>query len=507
MIYLIEVTVAIDSAGTTQIFRFSSKGYITEPTDSPANAYYEPRVINPASINRNIFSDGKTSGASRVGYGSIELSNIDGGLDYLRSYSFDGRSLIIKVGDENSSFSSYTTILNGTMEQVEFTFSKAIILIRDKLSILDNPLQTTLYLGNNSLPNGVEGVSDIAKKPKPLLYGKVFNIQPIMVNSSLLIYQINDGAIAAVGAVYDRGVALTFHADEPNVADLEAHSPPSGKYTTCLALGHIRIGNSPSGALTCDATQGATLANRTAAQILKLLAIKGGVDSGDIVASDVTALDALNSSEVGIWVDINERSIDVMDAISNSIGAYFGFNSNGQFKMGRFTSPSGTPVINIDLNNLINIDYIRPDDAGKGIPTWRTSLTYQKNYTIQSTDLATSITDARRNVLNIQSLTVSAEDPAIKDQYVLATELTRETLLTNSASAQTEANRLLALYKVRRELYSVKIALDLNDQLPDLNNVINLILPRFGLTSGKIFTIIGIDANYATNRATLTLWG
>ena len=507
MIYLVEIVAAIDAAGTTTTLRYCSQPYTTKPSDTPANTFYDDRITNPASISRSLYSSGTTSGASRVNYGAVELTNVDGGLDYILPYSFDGRSLVIKIGNEGDAYSAFTTILNGTMEQVEFTFSKVTILARDKLAIVDMPLQTTLYAGNNTLPNGVEGVADIAKSPKPLLYGQVFNIAPIMVNSSKLTYQINDGAIAAVGAVYDRGVALTFHADEPNVADLEAHSPPSGKYTTCLALGYIRIGNSPSGALTCDATQGATLANRTAAQILKLLAIKGGVDSGDIVASDVTALDALNSSEVGIWVDINERSIDVMDAISNSIGAYFGFNSNGQFKMGRFTSPSGTPVINIDLNNLINIDYIRPDDAGKGIPTWRTSLTYQKNYTIQSTDLATSITDARRNVLNIQSLTVSAEDPAIKDQYVLATELTRETLLTNSASAQTEANRLLALYKVRRELYSVKIALDLNDQLPDLNNVINLILPRFGLTSGKIFTIIGIDANYATNRATLTLWG
>ena len=507
MIYLVEITAAINAAGVTQVLRFSSNGYTTEPTDTPPNTHYDARVINPATISRNMFSSGTTSGASRVGYGVVELANIDGGLDYLLPYSFDGRSLVIKVGNDGDSFTAFTTILSGTMEQVEFTFAKATILVRDKLAILDKPLQTSLYLGNNAMPAGVEGVTDIAKKPKPLLYGQVFNIQPVMVNSSKLIYQINDGAITSVNGVYDRGVPLVFDADVTTNALLQATAPVAGKYRTCLAEGFIRLGGAATGLLSCDATQGTTAAARTVAQILKAIALKGGVLSGDIVAADVTALDVLNPSIVGVWLEGSETAISVMDAVAISVGAFYGFDSNGLFKMGRFDTPSGAASIDVDVNNIITIEHNRSGDTDKGIPAYRVIVNYQKNYTVQDFDLAAATLDARRNVLSQSSLTAASEDLTIKNQYALAAELTRAALLTTQGDAQTEATRVLNLYKVNRDLYTVKIALDFSEALPDLGNVVKLTLARFSLNSGKLFKIIGIESDYSTNRATLTLWG
>jgi hypothetical protein len=507
MIYIVEITAAIDAAGTTTVLRYASKPYTTKPTDTPANTFYDDRITNPASISRSLYSNGTTSGASRVNYGAVELSNVDGGLDSILNYSFDGRSLVIKIGNEGDAYSAFTTILNGTMEQVEFTFSKVTILARDKLAIVDMPLQTTLYAGNNVLPDGVEGVADIAKSPKPLLYGQVFNIAPIMVNSSKLTYQINDGAIAAVSNVYDKGIALTFHADEPNVSDLEAHDPPSGKYTTCLALGYIRVGSVPTGLLTCDATQGAASSNRTVAQVLKAMALKAGIASGDINASDVTALDTANSSVVGIWISEPDTAMVAMDKVAQSIGAYFGFDALGSLRMGLFTAPTGSATLEIDINNILNIEHRRTNDTDKGIPAWRVNLTYQKNYSVQDFDLAGAVTAARRSVLSLPALTKSAEDTAIKTQYTLAPTIEKESLLVDATAAQTEATRLLNLYKTSRDLYTVDIALDLTQVLPDLNNVVNITINRFGLNSGKLFKIIGIESDYLKNRATLTLWG
>lgn len=507
MIYLVEITAAIDAAGTTSVLRYSSQPYTTKATDTPANTYYDERVINPATISRSLYSNGTTSGASRVSYGAVELANIDGGLDSILGYSFDGRALVIKIGNAGDDYSAFTTILSGTMEQVEFTFSRVTVLVRDKLAVLDMPLQTTLYAGNNALPDGVEGVDDIAKSPKPLLYGQVFNIAPIMVNSSKLTYQINDGAIQTVGSVYDKGVALTAGADYATVAALHAASPASGTFITCLALGYIRLGAVPAGLLTCDATQGATSASRTTAQVLKAIALKAGVASGDISASDVTALDTANSGVIGIWLDDAETAMAAMDAVAQSCGAYFGFDALGVLRMGVFTAPSGSTTLDIDTSNILTIEHGRTNDTDKGIPAWRVSLTYQKNYSVQSTDLAGAVTAARRSVLSLPALTKSSEDAAIKNQYTLATTIERGSLLVDATAAQTEATRLLTLYKVSRDLYTIDLALDLTATLPDLNNVVNLTINRFGLNSGKLFKIIGIESDYAKNRARLTLWG
>lgn len=507
MIYIVEITAAIDAAGTTTTLRYASKAYTTKPTDTPANTFYDDRITNPASISRSLYSNGTTSGASRVNYGAVELSNVDGGLDSILNYSFDGRSLVIKIGNAGDDYSAFTTILNGTMEQVEFTFSKVTILARDKLAIVDMPLQTTLYAGNNALPDGVEGVADIAKSPKPLLYGQVFNIAPIMVNSSKLTYQINDGAIQSVSNVYDKGIALTAGADYANVTALHAASPASGTFITCLALGYIRLGAVPTGLLTCDATQGATSANRTVAQVLKAMALKAGIASGDINSSDVTALDTANSSVIGIWIDGTDSAMGAMDKVAQSIGAYFGFDALGVLRMGLFTAPTGSAVLEIDIHNILSIEHGRTNDTDKGIPVWRVNLTYQKNYNVQDFDLAGAVTAARRSVLSLPALTKSAEDSAIKTQYALAPTIEKESLLVDATAAQTEATRLLNLYKTSRDLYTVTIALDLTSTLPDLNNVVNITMNRFGLNSGKLFKIIGIESDYSKNRATLTLWG
>lgn len=507
MIYIVEITAAIDAAGTTTVLRYASKPYTTKPTDTPVNTFYDDRITNPASISRSLYSNGTTSGASRVNYGAVELSNVDGGLDSILKYSFDGRSLVIKIGNEGDAYSAFTTILNGTMEQVEFTFSKVTILARDKLAIVDMPLQTTLYAGNNALPDGVEGVADIAKSPKPLLYGQVFNIAPIMVNSSKLTYQINDGAIQSVSNVYDKGIALTAGADYANVTALHAASPASGTFVTCLALGYIRLGAVPTGLLTCDATQGAASSNRTVAQILKAMALKAGIASGDINASDVTALDTANNSVIGIWIDGADSAMVAMDKVAQSIGAYFGFDALGSLRMGLFTAPTGSATLEIDINNILSIEHSRTNDTDKGIPAWRVNLSYQKNYSVQDFDLAGAVTAARRSVLSLPALTKSAEDTAIKTQYTLAPTIEKESLLVDATAAQTEATRLLNLYKTSRDLYTVTIALDLTTTLPDLNNIVNITMNRFGLNSGKLFKIIGIESDYSKNRATLTLWG
>ena len=510
MIYLVEVTAATDSAGTTEVLRFSSSGYTTKPSDSPANKHYDSRVVTPANISRNLFSSGTTSGESRVGYGVVELSNVDGALDYMLDYGFDGRSLVIKIGDPGDAYSAFTTILSGSMEQVEFTFSKVTILARDKLAILDRPLQTNEYAGNNVLPSGVEGVDDIRGQKKPLVYGNVLNISAIVVNTSKLIYQVSDILINDVSAVYDRGVSLSRHTpDYTDLADMYANQPPAAHYQVLKTSSgsYFRLHSDPDGVITCNVQQGANAAARTVAQIIKLLAIRGGVSSGDINASDVTALDAINNAECGVYVDGADTSLSVIDQIARSIGAWYGFDATGQFRMGQLTIPTSSPDIEIDRTNIISIERSRTSDTDRGVPAYKVTVEYAKNYTVQDVDLAGSVTEVRHNVLREPCASVIATDATIKDKYSLAAELVRTTLLTDVADAEDEADRVLDLYKVKRDLYTVKIALDLTEALPDLNDTARITLNRFGLDSGKYFRIIGIETDYTNNRATLKLWG
>lgn len=509
MIYLVEIVAAIDSAGTLQTLRFSSEDYVTKTTDTPANTYYESRVKTPAEITRNLFSNGTTYGASRVGYGYVELINVDGGLDYMLDYDYGGRSLVIRTGEEDADYSTFTTILSGTMEQVEFTFNTVTVLARDKLAILDLPLQKTEFTGANVLPDGLEGTTDLQGQKKPLCYGKVFNVQPPLVNTSRLIYQVNSEAINDVTAVYDRGSALTKGSAYSSQTDMETNAPSAGQYRVLsTATGsYFRLGSSAVGTLTADVVQGASAAERTAAQVIENIAIKGGVLLSDINLSDIAALDAKNSAEVGIWIYGEDTAITCIDSVAQSIGAWYGYDVNGVFRMGRFEEATGTPDIEIDDDSIVSIEAIRPTDTDRGIPAYKVIMSYAKNYTVQTSDLAAGVTTERRNVLRYEYLTAIAQDDSIKTQHLFAPELDRRTLLVDSTAVATEAARILSLYKVKRQMYQVSIALDVSEHLPEINDVAKLTLNRFGLDSGGLFRIIGISSSYAKNRATLTLWG
>jgi len=209
IIYIVTVAAYDITDASAETLYFSTKGFSSLPTDTPANTFFDERLKAPASITRNMFSQGRTFGPSQVGLGEVILANGDGALDYLSDYAFDGRVITQYRGEEGSAFpGGYTKQLVATMNQVVLNRNEVTITLRDRQHEVDVPIQSTLYAGDNALPAGLEGVGDLKGKPKPFLLGKVTNIAAPLVNSAKLIYQPNGGAINSVDAVYDKGIQL-----------------------------------------------------------------------------------------------------------------------------------------------------------------------------------------------------------------------------------------------------------------------------------------------------------
>lgn len=517
-IYLAHVTVYDPAIAATKVLYFcTGNGFVTgtdaakRPAGIPAHTYYEPRIKQPASMRRDCFSRGATGGASDIGYGEMLLVNKDGALDGFLDYGLDGRSIEILIGQmspwQNPVF---TTIIKGTMEQPRVSWDTVSIRLRDRQAELDKPVQATKYAGSNSLPNGLEGVAgDIKGQPKPRLYGKAFYFAPPCVNTSRLIYQVNDGAVQSVDAVYDRGAALAAGAVYTSQSDMETNAPSAGQYRAWPGGGYFRLGSSPAGQVTADATQGAAASNRTAAQVIYAVATgPGGIAGGDVVAADIAALDAANSAEVGIYIGEESTVRAALDEIANSVGAWWGFDRLGQFRAQRLELPSGTPVATISEVEIIKIDRIATTDQGAGVPSWRVVLNHKKFYAAQESDIAGVVTDARRaEIRNVWRSTV-AEDAAVKTAHPLAPQLDFYTLLIDSTAAGTESSRRLTLYKTRRDRFAVRVALDAALAAAiDLGTVVRAVHTRFGLAAGKDFRVLGLQPDARTNMLDLSLWG
>ncbi len=515
-IYLAEITAYDPALPGVVTLRYSSGQGYNHPS---APGFYDPRLKEPGQIQRSMFGNRTTLGAVETAIGELSLVNHDGALDALNGYGVDGRSLRLLIGDSAAAYSSFTVVFTGTALSARCTEAEVQFLIRDRLLELDKPLLTQTYAGTNILPAGVEGEDDIAGRVKPRVYGVVKDIAPPIVNTARLIYQVSDGAIASLDAVYDNAIGLTAGAAYASQADMEATAPAAGTFRAWLAGGMFRLGAPPVGQITADVTQGAASADRTAAQIIKAMALAAGISIGDIVAGDVTALDTANSATVGLWISDQRTARQAAEDISGSVGAWFGFDRLGRFRMARLDAPTGSPAATLkrltpsvtaeaDSVDLLALALVTGNDPDRGVPTYRVTLEYARCYTTQPAALDGTISTARRAFLSLEYRKTVAEDAAVKTTFLLSPEITIQTQLATAAAAQTEAARQLVMRKAKRDRLTVTLRMDAAiAALLDIGTVLRVTVPRWGLAGGKLFRVVGLTSKLGAGVIDLELWG
>lgn len=338
---LAEIVAYNKRSATAETIRLVHGGnFTTRPSETPANTYYDQRLKNPVGIRRNIAAPGAIFGRASVAFGELQALNQDGSLDYLLDYAFDGREITIRRGRERGAYpSQFPAILVASAAESNVG-NIWRLQVRDKRYELSVPLESTKYAGTNILPEGLEGVEgDLKGKPKPFLFGSVRNIAPPMVNTAKLIYQVNNGAVQEISAVYDMGVALTQGSAYSSLFELENVEPSAGQFRVYAAGGYFRLGSRSIGVVTCDVLQGANAAARTAGQFFVQLMGVAGFSSGDWSATDVTTLDSVQPAVLGYWTMDEVKVGDVLDKVAKTIGGWWGPDRDGVFRLKRITAP------------------------------------------------------------------------------------------------------------------------------------------------------------------------
>ena len=190
--------------------RKGGKAFTTGPSDDPPNEDFLPRLTQPVRIKIAMFGNGATFGNAKAGTGEARWENKDGELDVFQDYAFDGRDYFEWEGPETGTFpTDFTKIQHLTQDRPpDISTDEVRFSLRDRFVELGNPFQTTKYAGNNVLPAGLEGVADLKGKPKPWIFGDVFQYPAVLVNSAKHIYQAHDGTLQSVADVRDRGISL-----------------------------------------------------------------------------------------------------------------------------------------------------------------------------------------------------------------------------------------------------------------------------------------------------------
>lgn len=533
IVYLIEVDAYNFDTQAIEHLRYATDGF--NAPDAPG--YYQGRVMTPPDFGRFLLAPGATSGANTVTPGDVVLANNDRALDGLRDYGIGGQAIRILIGHESDPYSAFIPLASGRVEQCLFelvvgqntTTDTVTLRFRDRLLDFSLPIQNHRYLGNNTLPDGVEGGDDLKGKPVPLLWGKVFNVTVPCCNISRLIYQIADNQISSLVAVYDAGAPLTPGAAYSSLADMQANQPDPGTYRAYIGPegSYFCIGKTPQGTITCDAIEGATAASWSAAQVVfRVLTTKGGLSSGDISASDVTMLDGLNQNSVGIFVDGESNIQAPVDQVLASIGAAGGFDRLDVYRMRRINLPlveNVTATLRAPFGNLasdklplgdiriISVRFLPTNDPDKGVPTYEQTVNYRKNYTVQAGNgLVGEALDDQSfvNFVGSEFRTTVRDAAWVKVGNPLAIKKTMDSLLTESLAADEECERQLTLYSGRRDFLELEVSLDFDTIAAiDIGDVVLIYMPAYGYSAGQPMLLTGMIYNTSRNILTIEAWG
>jgi len=478
-VLLMELTVYSPSASPVVETRYySSRTFITGSADTPANQLYQERISGDPFFERRMSES--FSGSSFISLGEIELSNIDGGLDSWLNDSFDGRQVILKLGSPDWAISQFGTILTGIVSHIAYKSDEALLVfVKDQSQLFNTPIQEDL------LASGERKDS-----PIPITYGNVYNIRPaklpIGTSPETYTYQIHDGPVEDVCVqLYDKGLPSAIGVTKDNNA---------GTFTLATA---------PTGEITCDA-KGALINGSPGTWITKPGAILTDIASrvgATVDATSMTALDTNAPYELGLYIYERTNAADVVDSLL-PYGWYWGDQRGSAIfanLLQDVQSPSNV-VLTIDeleTQGDLQVEIVSPVN-------WQIRLGYKMNYTVNASP-DDSVTEDRKEFLALEYRSASQEDTAVKVVHLdaLAPDET-PTQISNLTDANTEALRLLNLFKTQRTLYNVDCFV--GPYQLTLGDVVMLKDTRFGLSAGVECTVVGITEYLLGNQVSLTLW-
>lgn len=467
---------------------FSTQGFVTSSTDEMPNKVYEARIKTPLIATRSMFSGNATTTRSVPQYGDLQLENVDGGLDGLAAYSWDGRNVRVYLGGDGFARNDYGLIFRGKCLSMTIGRKVATLRLRDVQEELNTPIQPNRYAGTG----GNEGPSNLKDAVKPLCFGRVYNVTPVVVNPATLKFQVHDGRINGVLAVYDNGATI-----------------PPANYTVDAANGYFTLTNTPVGQVTADVEgfHNGTAWLSNSADIIKEIAGRCGVLASEIDATAFSNLATLCPQVVGVYLRDETNALDVLDVLARSIGAFYGTDRQGLLTCGRLDLPTvgDTSVATFDESNILR-DQLEPLEKAAFVK--KLIVNYRKNWTQQNGDSLAGIVSTDPNAYTFKtsaSLTASVTDNSVLTAHPYAEDLTFETVLTEASDALAEATRLMAMYGVPPTMY--KVTTKAQPYALSVNNVVTLLHSRFGLSAGRKMRVLAIGERSSRNEIELTLWG
>ena len=449
--------------------------------------FYAPIIKGTISIDESI----STSYAASISYGDIELINANGEYDSWLQDIWVNKSVKIYIGPQTgTTISDFELVLDGIVSDIDSkSRSQLNLKIRDKLEKLNTSVSETLlgnYYQGNIVAEAV-AVNQYRNNLKPLCFGEVHNISPLLLDSTdAYYYMVNTEAVEQIIEVRDNGIPVAFTIT-PSTINFPAGSfkllrTPVGT-VTCSVQGVKKTVN--IGAATTSSTYTNTASN-TIATILKHYG-----QTLNYSEIDTTSFGALGSQAVGVYVSDRTNVLALCQEIAKSCGLILSVTRTGVVKLVELDIPVSASISITEADMLLNtLQISQKVDIMAGV-----KLGYAKNWTVQNNLSASAIPQQHKELYATEWLESSQIDSTIKTNYSVTTEPALEnTYLIDKTQADAVALKKLNLFKAQRKIYTMTCtAKMLSVQIGD---AVTLTASRFGLNSGALGRVVSTKPNW-----------
>lgn len=488
---LVEVQVYDVVAAVNKIFYLSTMGYVT----TTADVTYNPIINNSIQISESLDISGNSSGLS---YGDLEVNNpsgeLDSWLDHTK-YIWVNKSINIYYGDPRwvcadiaSIRTTFKLIFSGVVADIDSRSRTLInIKLRDKLERLNTPI-TENVLGVQA--GKVQGQLENEESIKPLVFGEVFNMQPLLMDPTNFKFMFNDGLAEGIIEVRDNGVPLSAYTTNLTEGTFILTYPVAGTCTASVQGVRNTI-NLATGALVNN-----SYVNNIATIIALIVTEYGKVatrfTADDLDLSNLSDFSIANTQKVGIVISDRENVLNVCQRLASSIGAQLYVNRLGKLQLLKIGVPTLDDTVYITDNDILHASL---SINNKLEVVAATSINYCINWSPQP-GLITGIPEQHKLNFSKEWLDPKIKDDATtKSRYSLdSLPVPKDTLLIRDVDALAEATRLTEYYKVPRIVYKFTGTSKLLSL--KLGQAVVLTHSRFNLSQGKTGQVIKLSPNW-----------
>ncbi len=487
----------------------------TASDDVPADTVVPGKLSGLFNYEIALWSGSDPTSGGQATVGILELIDPDGGLDDLRTLGWDGAPVVLRRGDPQSYFSTFTVFARLSAAGLRSNLRRKEILLRDQAWALQQAeLHGQRYLGTG----GIEGPTELKGQIKPIGLGPVFNATPKLINVAKLIYQVSFTSILAVDAVKDGGSGLAADTDYPTYAALEAATVAAGDYATCLAQGLVRLGAIPVSVCTVDfrgdndALAGGAYPH-TRGQIVRRIACGRGAvrlsDPTDIDTASFEALETWQPATLGYYWDKEITKAAAIAEVMAGCAGWWTVRLDGKLAAGQIEDPAlAVPDFSLSYPAEETTAEVRVDEPAMTDykpPRRTTIMGWRRNYTPLEDNQILGAAQADTAILKAESSYVTAEDSWVAAAFPTSGVVTVQGGFTAEADAERECNRQSRLFRTVRETYDIPAVIDpFADVVARVVNVENG--GRIGLGAARKLFIYGIAVN-ANAKPILRGWG